>query len=231
MSTPALQIAIDGPAASGKSTVAKRLATVLNAAYVDTGQMYRALTWLALREGVDPKEDADAVLALLDRFDLQLARGADGRIELQLDAGPVPAAEVRGPEVAACVSYVARIPKVREWMVTRQRASAEFGLIVMEGRDIGTVVFPRARLKFFVTASPEARATRRLAQEDETVCGATLASVAAEIAARDRLDSTRAVAPLRPADDAEIVDTTELSIDDVVDALQQRVTGELAELQ
>ncbi|MFT5126729.1 MAG: cytidylate kinase [Rhodothermales bacterium] len=213
------QIAIDGPAASGKSTVARRLATALNGYYINTGEMYRALTHLALAAGVDPQADADAVAAMLPSCDLVFACNAQNEIELQLAGVALPSQPLRSPQVAERVSYVARIPAVREWMVERQRLTESLGLIIMEGRDIGTVVFPQAKYKFFVTASPEERARRRLGQSGETVDGATLASVAADIAARDEMDSTRAVSPLKPAEDAVLVDTTGLDIDAVVDTI------------
>jgi CMP/dCMP kinase len=213
------QIAIDGPAASGKSTVAKRLATNLGGYYINTGEMYRALTHLVLQAGVDPEQNSDAVAAMLPACDLVFACNADDEIELQLAGVTLPRKPLRSPQVAERVSYVARIPAVRQWMVERQRLTESLGLIIMEGRDIGTVVFPRATHKFFVTASPEERARRRLGQSGETVDGATLASVAADIAARDKMDSTRAVSPLKPADDAILVDTTGLDIDGVVDTI------------
>jgi cytidylate kinase len=213
------QIAIDGPAASGKSTVAKRLASALGGYYINTGEMYRALTHLALKAGVDPEQDGDAVAAMLPDCDLVFARNEANEIELQLAGVALASQPLRSPQVAERVSYVARIPAVREWMVERQRMTESLGLIIMEGRDIGTVVFPHATHKFFVTASPEERARRRLGQSGETVDGATLASVAADIAARDKMDSTRAVSPLKPAEDAVQVDTTGLDIDGVVDTI------------
>jgi cytidylate kinase len=219
------QIVIDGPAASGKSTLAGAIADRLGAAYVNTGDMYRTLTWVVLGKGIDPTraESLASIVGLLGSVDIRYVRGADGRLSLQLDDEPVPRSEIRSARVAGQVSHVARIPEVRQWMLQRQRAVVDIGLIVMEGRDIGTVVFPEARHKFFVTASPEERARRRLYQGGETVDGATLASVAAEIAARDHMDMTRPVAPLRPADDAVQIDTTGLTEDQVVDAVLAHV--------
>ena len=134
---------------------------------------------------------------------------------------------MRSPQVASKVSFVAKIPAVRQWLVKRQRESAELGLIVMEGRDIGTVVFPEAQFKFYVTASPMVRAQRRLAQEGEVAEGATVEKVAEEIARRDEMDMNRAVSPLKPADDAVMVDTSELSLDAVIGQMAERVRADL----
>ncbi len=211
------QIAIDGPAASGKSTVARHLAQRLNACYVNTGEMYRTLTWVVLQKGLDPQQESARIAALLPNLDIVYKPDRDGRLHLMLDDAPVEPSQIRAPDVTAHVSAVSRIPEVREWMVERQRASSQYGLIVMEGRDIGTVVLPHARHKFFITATPMERARRRLAQAGEVADGATLESVAADIAERDRIDSSREISPLRPADDAVIIDTTELSIEAVID--------------
>ncbi|MFA4943723.1 MAG: (d)CMP kinase [Lentisphaeria bacterium] len=207
---PNLVIAIDGPAASGKSTVARLVAARLGGIYVNTGDMYRAVTWVAQSAGIRPAEEPAGVAALLAGLDLHYGLRA-GEPVLLLKGEPVPQAAIRAPAVAADVSHVAKIPAVREWLLGRQRETRRLGLVVMEGRDIGTVVFPDAPFKFFVTAAPEVRARRRLLQAGETADGATVASVAAEIAERDRLDSTRAVAPLRPAADAVVIDTDALT--------------------
>jgi len=216
MTTYPDQIAIDGPAASGKSTVARAVAERLGACYINTGEMYRTLAWVAIEAGLAPERDTAAILRLLEGLEIGYQPGADGRLVLMLNGRPVPLQAIRAPRVTSAVSAVAAVPEVRTWMVARQQASARQGLIVMEGRDIGTVVLPAARHKFFVTASPAERARRRLAQSGETYDGATLETVAAEIAERDRLDSTRPVSPLRPAADALLVDTTALTIDQVV---------------
>jgi CMP/dCMP kinase len=218
-------IAIDGPAASGKSTVAKSLAKALGGTYVSTGDMYRAVTWAALQRGLLPEQQSDEVIALLPTLDLQLRRAGDGLMALWLAGEPATPAALRTPAVSAQVSHVARLGAVREWLVARQRACRELGLMVMEGRDIGTVVFPAARHKFFLTASPLERARRRLSQGGETVDGATLQAVTDQIAERDRLDSTRAIAPLRPADDAILVDSSTLSVAEVVALLLAHIKG------
>ena len=213
-----IQIAIDGPAASGKSTAARMLAERLGGYYVNTGDMYRTVAWAALQAGIDPEADPAAVVAKLPGWDLRL-RTEGGTLQLVLNDAPVPQEAIRAPAVAAVVSQVARIPEVRAWMLSRQRDCRHLGIIIMEGRDIGTVVLPDATCKFFITASPEERARRRLRQAGEVAPGATLASVASEIAERDRIDSTRAVAPLKPAADAEIVVTDGLGPDPVADLL------------
>ena len=208
------QVAIDGPSASGKSTVAQQVAEAIDGFYVNTGNMYRALTMVCLNRGVDVNSES-AVNAVVDSTDIKYVNES-GDLLLFVDGISIDLALVRVPEVASKVSIVAKYAKVRDWLVERQRLSAELGNVVMEGRDIGTVVFPDAKFKFFITASPEERARRRLAQPGETVDGATLAKVAADIAARDKMDSERKVSPLKPANDAILLDTTTMSIEQVV---------------
>ena len=208
------QVAIDGPAASGKSTVAKLLAKRIGGYYINTGDMYRAVAWQALVHGVAPED----VVKLLPSFDLRY-RIVDGVPTLFLNDAVVPHDAIRSPEVSAIVSQVAAVPAVREWMLDRQRECKEVGIVIMEGRDIGTVIFPQAKFKFFVTASPMERARRRLAQKGEVADGATLESVAADIARRDEIDSTRAVAPLRPAEDAVTIMTDGISAEEVAELL------------
>ena len=218
------QIAIDGPAASGKSTIAQKIAERLGGFYVNTGDMYRTVTWKALEAGIDPVADPDSVAGLLFRLDIRYMTKNSGLI-LTCNDVPVDRALIRTPEVTANVSHVAKLPIVRQWMIERQRESASLGLVVAEGRDIGTVVFPEAKWKFFVTATPMERARRRLAQDGEAADDATLETVAAEIAERDRIDSTRDVAPLKQADDAILIDSTEMTIDDVLETILTHVTG------
>jgi cytidylate kinase len=208
------QVAIDGPSASGKSTVAEQVAEAINGFYVNTGNMYRALTMVCLNQGVDVTSE-QAVNGVIESTDIQYVN-EDGFLALYVDGEAIDLSLVRVPEVASKVSIVAKYPAVRQWLVGRQRLSAELGNVVMEGRDIGTVVFPQAKFKFFITASPEERARRRLAQPGETVDGATLAKVAADIAARDKMDRERKVSPLKPAEDAILLDTTHMTIDEVV---------------
>lgn len=213
------QIAIDGPAASGKSTVAKLLAELLGAYYINTGEMYRTLAWACLKEGISPKENPEALVALLGNWKLELSPVSAKQVDILFNGAVVPQAELRTPEVAAIVSFVAKIPEVRAWMLNTQRNCRSLGTIIMEGRDIATVVLPDATAKFFVTATPMTRAKRRLLQPGEVEKGATLESVAAEIAKRDEIDSTRAVAPLKPAEDSVILYTDNLTPRQVADII------------
>ena len=212
-------IAIDGPAASGKSTIAKRIAEKLNIAYINTGSLYRAVALAAIRAGRDL---ASLDREFLDTLKLEYAKDVSGGYELKLNGG-YPGVALRTAEVAAGASLVATQPAVRDYLLDVQRGFAGERMIVMEGRDIGTVIFPDAAFKFFVTATPEERARRRLAQSGETPDGATLAEVAREIAARDKQDSERPIAPLRPAPDAVLVDTTGFSIDETVETIIGRI--------
>jgi cytidylate kinase len=218
------QVAIDGPAASGKSTVARLLAKRIGGYYINTGDMYRAVSWVALQHGVDPVANPAGVVKLLADCDLRY-RIVDDVPTLFLNNEVVPQEAIRSPEVSAIVSPVAAIPEVREWMLGRQRECKEVGIVIMEGRDIGTVIFPDAKFKFFVTASPMERARRRLAQKGEVAEGATLESVAADIARRDEIDSTRAVAPLRPAEDAVTIMTDGITAEEVADLLATAIRG------
>lgn len=199
-------IAIDGPAGSGKSTVAKRVAEKLGLAYLDTGAMYRSVAFAALRRGIDVN-DAEAVGRLAQQVEMEI--GATVRVE-----GVDATVEIRGPEVTRAVSAVAANPDVRREMVRRQRdwVAVHDGAVV-EGRDIGSVVFPNAELKVFLTASDEERARRR-SQEMRDLDYDT---VAADIARRDLLDSTRTASPLVMADDAVVVDTSGRTIDEIVE--------------
>lgn len=202
-------IAIDGPAGSGKSTIAKRLADRLDLTYLDTGAMYRAVAFAAIRQGVDPDEP-EAVAALCRAIDIQV--DDDGVRVDDIDA----TLEIRGPEVTRAVSMVAANSEVREELRARQRAWAmEHRGGVIEGRDIGTVVFPDALLKVYLTASVEVRATRRAKEMTDL----DYDEVAADIARRDAADSDRADSPLSTAGDATVVDTSELTIDDAVEVL------------
>ena len=208
-------VAVDGPSGSGKSTVSRRLAQTLGARYLDTGAMYRAVTLAVLEAGVDP-HDADTVLKIAT--ELVLTIGTDPAApHVTLDGRSVDA-EIRGSAVTALVSAVAAIPGLRRLLVDRQReiiAAARVGVgIVVEGRDIGTVVAPDADLKVFLTASAHERARRRSTEQS-----ADLHATAADLERRDRLDSTRATDPLAQAGDAVVLDSTELDIDEVVGRL------------
>lgn len=214
-------IAIDGPAASGKSTVASHLARLLSIPYVNTGSMYRAVTYAALENNID-YNDAEAMNKLLDSIKLDYSADAEGNFSLALN-GKFLVDELVTPEVNAHVSPVAAIPEVREKLKTLQRSLAEKQRIVMEGRDIGSVVFPDAKWKFFVTASPEVRAKRRLDQSKETYSSATLEEIAKSIAERDRIDSQRAIAPLKQCEDAILVDSSDMNVEETVAFIAERI--------
>lgn len=202
-------IAIDGPAGSGKSTVAKALAHRLGLDYLDTGSMYRAVAFAALQRGVDPA-DAEPVARIAANFDLAVDAGA-----VVVD-GTDASIEIRGPEVTRAVSIVAANPGVREAMRHRQlRWAEEHSGGVIEGRDIGTVVFPDAELKVYLEARPEVRAARR----SREVADLAYETVAADLARRDALDQGRTHGPLRAGEDAVIVDTSDLDIEGVLDAI------------
>lgn len=214
-------IAVDGPAASGKSTLARNLAERLGILYVNTGSLYRAVALKALKLGVNTK-DAAALSNMLNETTLRYASTPDGKLDIELD-GTFPGQALRSAEVAQGASDVATVPEVRAWTLGIQRETAKENTIVMEGRDIGTVVFPDAKYKFFLSASPLARARRRLAQDGETANGATLESVAAEIAARDKQDSERAVAPLKQAEDAIAVDNSDWTVEETLDYICEQI--------
>ncbi len=199
-------IAIDGPAGSGKSTVAKALAAELGLKYLDTGAMYRAVAFAVLRRAGDP-EDVETTAAVAQTIELDV-----GRTEVIVD-GVDATIEIRGPEVSRAVSVVAANPEVRRELVSRQREWARVrGGGVLEGRDIGTVVFPDAELKVYLTADHAERARRRAKE----VTDLDYESVAADIARRDTVDTSRSVDPLTEAADAVVIDTTGLTIDEVV---------------
>ena len=213
-------IAIDGPAGSGKSTVAKEVAKMLGFHYLDTGAMYRSIAWLALERGISL--DDDEAVADLARTETVVFSHEEGN---PLPSGVAIAGhditlEIRTLRIDKAVSPVSAIPAVREALTQQQRAIAASENIVMEGRDIGTVVFPRAELKVFLTASAEERARRRALQNAQRGFGETdEAAILADIIRRDEADSTRAVAPLRPAEDAVMLDTTGMGIDEVCAAI------------
>ena len=215
-------IAIDGPAASGKSTVGKRVAEKLGFLLFDTGALYRAVTLAALRRGI-PIEDEARISDLARTVHIELipADAADGRSYTVLVDGEDVTWAIRGEEVDARVSAVSAYPGVREALKQQQRRIARQGRVVMAGRDIGTVVFPEAPLKVYLDASPQVRAQRRCEELRARGEDADFEEILAAVRRRDAIDSTRTTAPLRIADDAVIIDTDHMDVDEVVDAIVQ----------
>ncbi|WP_425300901.1 (d)CMP kinase [Nocardia wallacei] len=217
---------MDGPSGTGKSSVSRKLATRMGARYLDTGAMYRVATLRVLRNDVDL---SDAVAIATAVKDLPLTIGTDPAHEvIELDGEDV-SIEIRGNEVTKAVSAVSAVPEVREQLVALQREIAvAAGRIVVEGRDIGTVVLPDADAKIYLTASAEARAFRRNQQNIAEGRGDDYEAVLADVQRRDNLDSTRAVSPLRPAADAVLLDTSELTREQVIDELYQVVAQQVS---
>jgi cytidylate kinase len=215
-----LQIAIDGPAASGKTTVARALARRLRVLYLDTGAMYRALAYLALRTSTDVDNGAAlARLVAAQPIEVRLDQAAPLGFSITAGGQELDEAALQSKEVTAIVSAVAAHPEVRSAMVRAQRHIAQGSPVVMAGRDIGTVVLPGARVKIYLTASPQARIARRRAQLEESGVNVDARKLAAEIQERDRLDETRAVSPLAPARDAHVIDSSDIDAAGVVDEI------------
>lgn len=213
-------IAIDGPSASGKSTLGRMLARALKLLYIDTGSMYRAVALATIEAQLDPR-DKDAVTALANELEIDL-EGDPESLSVLLNGRDVTN-QIRTEKVTEMSSVVSTIPGVRHAMVQRQRELSKRGA-VLNGRDIGTVVFPDADIKFFLTAGPEARAERRYKEDQLTAASsATFAETLADINERDRRDSTRADSPLRVADDAIVIDSTGKSIDEVYEEMMQKI--------
>ena len=212
-------IAIDGPVAAGKTVVGRALAQRLGFKYLDTGVMYRAITWLALRNGV-PIEDATALGELADTHPVRMKGQQSDQV---LVGEHVVGEELRDSQVNQTVSLVARVPAVRRALVHQQQVLAEEGDIVVVGRDIGTVVLPDAGLKVFLSASPERRARRRWGETRGQDQAPEFQQVLAETKARDEIDSHRADSPLKPALDAFLLDTDDLSVDQVVEQILCRM--------
>jgi cytidylate kinase len=206
-------VALDGPSGTGKSTVARGLATRLGARYLDTGAMYRAATLAVLRAGIG-EDDIERIADTVARARIDIGTDPEAPA-IRLDGARVDA-EIRSPEVTAAVSAVSAVPAVRTTLVAAQRALIEQGPIVVEGRDIGSVVWPEARPKVYLTASANIRARRRATELGPQV---DTAAIAADIQRRDTLDSSRATSPLAQAADAVLLDTSDLEIDEVVDRL------------
>ena len=215
-------IAIDGPSASGKSTVARKVAAGLGYQYVDSGALYRGIAWRATGMGADASVAADVVSAMKKMAVVFFVEA--GAVRYRID-GVEPRAEIRTERVSEQVSLVAAIPEVRARVTQWLREMTEFGNLVMEGRDIGTVVFPGAEAKFYLDASAEERARRRHAELNPAGETADVGRVMNSLKNRDQRDSGRKTAPLKLADDAQVVDTTGLSIDQVVEAILKRLKG------
>ncbi|WP_283128526.1 (d)CMP kinase [Allofournierella massiliensis] len=215
-----ISVAIDGPSGAGKSTLAKRLAKELGYLYVDTGAMYRSIGLFALRQGVDPKDEA-AVTALLPQIQIEL-RYVNGAQRVLLCGEDVSEA-IRAEEVGMATSAVSAHPPVRAFLLELQRGMARTHDILMDGRDIGTVILPNASVKIFLTASAEARATRRFRELQEKGVDTDLETVLEDIRRRDYQDSHRATAPLRQAEDAVLVDTSEMDLEESFQALKSLI--------
>jgi len=212
-------VAVDGPAGAGKSTVAKKVAEVLNIEYIDTGAMYRALTYKVLKEGIDPL-DSKEVIRLLGSTKIDFNQRSIYLDNVNVDS------EIRLNRVSQNVSYIAAIEKVREEMVMIQQNMAKEKSIIMDGRDIGTVVLPDAEFKFFITASSKERAKRRyeeLLRRGEV--NISLEEIQSDIEARDNIDSNRKVGPLKQAPDAHLIDTTNKTVDECVKIMVSTILG------
>jgi len=210
-------VALDGPAGAGKSTLARRAAKHFGLIYVDTGALYRCVGLFAMRNGVGSKDEA-GVVALLPEIKLEMKYGDDGVQRMILNGEDVTD-DIRIPEASMYASDVSAMPPVRDFLLSMQREMAVKYDVIMDGRDIGTVVLPDAGLKVFLTAEPEARAQRRYLELVEKNAEITLEEVAADMALRDKNDSERAAAPLKAADDAILLDTTNMNLEESIDAL------------
>lgn len=218
-------IAIDGPSGAGKSTLAKMVAEKLGFLYVDTGAIYRTVGLWIRKNGVDP-HDAPAVIELLDSIQIELSHGADGLQHMVLNGEDVTQ-EIRQHEISAYASAVSAIPQVRAFLLDMQRTLARTRNVVMDGRDIGTVVLPDADVKLFLTAAPEDRARRRYEELLARGQQAEYETVLKDLEERDRNDSTRAAAPLRQAEDAILVDTTGNTLEQSFELLLKTVKERL----
>ena len=220
-----ISVAIDGPSGAGKSTVAKALTKKFDLVYVDTGAIYRTVGLAAQRADIASK-DAEAVIALLPSLEIDIAYDKGGTQRMLLNGADV-SDEIRTPRSSIYASDVSAIPEVRAFLMDMQRSMAEKYSVVMDGRDIGTVVLPNADIKVFLTASPEARAQRRWLELKNRGSDASYEEVLRDIEYRDTQDSTRAAAPLKAAEDAVLVDTSDLSFDESVEAVAALIRARL----
>ena len=221
-----LIIAIDGPAASGKSTTAQLLAQKLGYVYIDTGAMYRACALKAKKMGIDIN-DEESIRELLDDIDIRI-ENHNSKNRIFLDGEDV-SEDIRADDISALASAISAIPAVRYKMVELQRKMGEKGSVILDGRDIGTFVFPTAEVKFFLTASPEVRAKRRWLELQQKGINKDFSEVLADLVKRDNNDSQRALAPLKKADDAIEVDTSNMTIEEQTDFLYQIICSRMEE--
>ncbi len=212
-------VAIDGPAGAGKSTLAKRLAKALNIAYIDTGAMYRACALYAIESGISPKVDSEELRKLLKTAEIDF-RTVSEEQKIFLNGADV-SLKIREPHISTGASDISAIPYVRDLLVTMQRNMATGKSVLMDGRDIGTNVFPNADVKIYLTAAIEERAKRRFEELREKGDSSTYETVLTEMISRDENDKNRAYAPLKQAEDAELIDTTNLNLEESFDALYQ----------
>lgn len=216
-----IAIAIDGPAAAGKSTIAKKVAAHFKYVYIDTGAMYRAFTWYVLEKGLDPTNEKEAN-SLIPEVKIKLTN--DHRVFVNdIDVSKA----IREPRVSGNVSYIASYPKIRIFLTEQQRELAAENSVVMDGRDIGTFVLPNADVKIFQTASVAIRSKRRFLENEQKGIKTSLEEIEKELTMRDHIDSTRAMAPLRQAEDAIALDTDYLTIEQVVDVIVKIVNNKL----
>lgn len=218
-------VAIDGPSGAGKSTLARRVAERLGFRYVDTGAIYRAVGYHMALMGVGPR-DKDGIMRFIDDVNIQIVYADDGIQHMILNGHDITD-EIRTPEMSAYASGVSALPCVRDYLLDMQRSLARTNNVIMDGRDIGTVVLPQADVKIFLTASAEVRAQRRYAELISKGENVTLDKVLADMRQRDKQDSTRAIAPLRCAEDAVRLDTSEMSLDEAEAAILKIVRGKL----
>lgn len=218
-------IAIDGPAGAGKSSVSKAVSKKLGFTYIDTGAMYRACALMAIETGVDVRQYTPQLPLMFEDFELKLEAGKDTQRVILNDIDITR--EIREPDISIGASYISAIPFVRDKMVELQRKMAENTSVVMDGRDIGTNVFPSADVKIFLTADVEERAKRRLKELSEKGTEATLENVLKDMKMRDENDSKRAYAPLKKADDAVVVDNTSLSFEKTIEAVIECINDKI----
>jgi len=219
--TRRLVIAIDGPAGAGKSTTAKRLASRLGYTYLDTGALYRAVAWKVIQSGIDCANQ-EAIKSLLEKTEVKVHLGDKSNATVTIDSDEL-GSQLRSPEVTRLASAVAALPAVREWLLPIQQRLGETGGIVAEGRDMGTRVFPHADVKFFLDASLETRASRRHLENHASGQESDQQRVQEQIADRDTRDRTRDIAPLIPAEGAVVIDSTALTVGEVVETMMERI--------